>query len=123
MFSQGFRWIAHTILFDLKAKFAVTLVPLLCDASITKVPFPKAATMRFLAKKLSYSAFISSLYSVKANPFSLIILLNSFLFTLGYILLKPQGSTAIVFPPYFRQVLCTKVSVPMAKPAHQRNIS
>ena len=102
---QGFRGIANTILFALKAKFAVTEVPLLNPASTTNVPSPSAAIMRFLAKKLLYFAFTSFSYSVRARPLSSIILLNRFLLDSGNIFSNPHGKTAIVFPPYFKQVL------------------
>lgn len=55
------------------AYFAVTLVPLLCFASITNIPSAIPLTILFLSKNLSELAFCSGRYSLITKPPSSII--------------------------------------------------
>ena len=72
--------IVNTLLFCDFAIFAVTLVPLLCFASITSIPIDKPLTMRFLSMNFSELASVYGGYSLTINPLFLIICLYNFSF-------------------------------------------
>ena len=73
--------ITNIFLFCSLANFAVTLVPLLCFASITNIPFETPLTILFLFKKFCELCGVSGGYSlIIAPPFSIISLYSSIFF-------------------------------------------
>ena len=94
------------------ASLAVTLVPLLCFASIINTPIDIPLTILFLCKNFLELASSFGLYSVIISPPFFIISLYNHIFSLGYILFNPFPNTAIVFPLFSSVSICAAVSIP-----------
>ena len=94
------------------ANLAVTLVPLLYTASITRTPRDNPLIIRFLAKKYLDWHFVSGEYSLIINPLLSKIFLYNSLFSSGKIWLNPFPKTAIVLPSWLYEYRWAIVSIP-----------
>lgn len=106
----------NSALFCLIPICAVIDVPLLYFPSIISIPSDNALTILFLLGKFLDETSLSGGYSLIIAPPLFIISSNSFIFSLGYMLLNPLPITAIVFPFAFKQLLCACESIPNASP-------
>ena len=91
-------------------------MPLLLEASTTRIPSDKPLTILFLSRKFFDWCFVQGGYSLTTNPSFSKIFSYSLIFSFGKRLSKPLPKTAIVLPIFLYELMCANVSIPIARP-------